>query len=416
MLMFWFVIVLMLLLAAGFILPALLGKTYLRNADRNELNIAIAKERLLELEQEFNNGLIDEELYQQQKTECQKSLVTDVTESGIALDDKTASKTQIILALIIIPLITIPMYFSLGTPSVFDDPNNPGSASADSHEKQGMVSMEEALNNLARRLEQDPTNIKGWQMLARSYMSVKRYDMAADSYGKLYQLVGDKPAVMLAYADALSMSRGGKITGQPFALIKKALQLSPDSITALWLTGLGYSEAGQYDTAIQYWQQLVPLLQADEASRNQVLSLITQAEQKLGHAANVNNAVSKEVGTDPVNGAASIIVTVSLAEKFQSMVSPDDVVFIFAKASQGPPMPLAAVRKRISDLPITVTLDDSMAMMPQMKLSSFAEVSVGARISKSGSAIGQSGDLEGVTGLVSVSTGTKIKVLINTIK
>ena len=416
MLMFWVLAILMLLAAAGFVLPALMGKAQLRNADRNEQNISIAKERLLELEQEFNNGLIDEDLYQQQKIECQKSLITDVTESTAVLDVKSSSKIQILIALIVIPLIAIPLYLDLGTPAVFDESSPVNTASSAGHENKGMVSMEEALNNLARRLEQDPTNIKGWQMLARSYMSMNRFEAAADTYGKLYQLVGDQPDVMLSYADALSMAKGGRIAGQPFELIKKALQASPNNTTALWLAGLGYSEAGQYETAIQNWQQLLPLFQADQGSQNKVQILISQAEQKLGHPVAVNEIAAEETKTEVAAKPVSITVTVSLSESFKNQVSQDDIVFIYAKANQGPPMPLAAARKRVSDLPITVKLDDSMAMMPQMKLSSFPVVNVGARISKSGSPIGQSGDLQGIVELVAVGTDTKVEVKINSVK
>jgi cytochrome c-type biogenesis protein CcmH len=217
---------------------------------------------------------------------------------------------------------------------------------------------------------------------------------------------------MLSYADSLSMARGGQIAGEPFELVKKVLVKQPDNITALWLAGLGYSEAGDYEKAIRLWQKLEPLLQSDQNSLVEVRSLIAQAEQALGHSVENSEQVASSVDS-PVTQAVSITLNISLSEAFRQQVKPDDIVFIYAKAHQGPPMPLAVVRKTAASLPLTVTLDDGMAMMPQMRLSSFDLVDVGARISKSGAPVAQPGDLQGVVESVDLSKITKIDILIN---
>ncbi|MDH5517224.1 MAG: c-type cytochrome biogenesis protein CcmI [Gammaproteobacteria bacterium] len=413
MLLFWSLVVLMLLAAAGFIVPALLGKQRLRNADRNQQNAAIASDRLQELDAEFEKGVIDNELYQQQKIELQKALVSDVTEAEAALQTSKLPKWQLLLALGLLPLVALPLYLSLGNLSALDGVTvSPVSAD---HAQSSMVSMEQALNNLARKLEQDPTNVKGWQMLGRSYMSMRRFQAAADTYGKLYQLVGDQTDVLLAYADALSMTRGGRISGQPFELIKKAIKQSPNNTTGLWLLGLGYSESGDFQAAIKSWQKLLPLLENNQDSQTKVRALIAQASKNLGQAeVSVQQPV---VNTVKKNAAAvSITVSISLSDALKSRVKADDVVFIYAKAHQGPPMPLAAVRKRVAELPVTVTLDDSMAMMPQMKLSTFAKVDVSARVSGSGSAIAQSGDLQAAIVTVDLPSAASIKLIIDSVK
>jgi len=412
--LFIFITTLMVVAAVGFILIPMLGRTRFKNINPNEQNIAIAKERLDELDTEFEKGLLTDLLYQQQKDECQKSLLSHITESKAIPDQSRLSKLQILVILLLIPVLAVPLYLSLGNTHALDMMTAKSSA-ASTHKSSSMVSMDDALNNLARNLEKDPTNIKGWHMLGRSYMTMGRYVEAADTYKKLHQLVGDEVSVLLPYADALSMSRNGKVSGAPFELIKKALQQAPDNITALWLTGIAYSEDGQYQLAIDYWQKLLPLLKSDHASQNKIHALIAKAQQYLAQP--VDTAADNQVNQMPVVKKAALIkVTVSLSNDFKSKVNADDMVFIYAKASQGPPMPLAAVRKRVSDLPVTVTLDDSMAMMPQMKLSSFAVVNVGARISKTGSAMPQPGDLQGMIASVKLSQEKQLEVEINSVR
>jgi len=411
--MFIFIVVLMIVFAVGLILMPMLGKTRLKNINPNEQNIAIAKERLNELDIEFEKGLLTDVLYQQQKDECQKSLLSHITENRAVSDQSYLSKVQIFLVLLLIPVLAIPLYLSLGNTNAVDSVMGMGSSAT--HKTNSKISMNEALNKLERNLEKDPGNIKGWHMLGRSYMTMERYSEAADIYKKLHQIIGDEVSILLPYADALSMSRNGEISGAPFDLIKKALKLAPDNITALWLAGIGYSEEEQYQLAIDHWEKLLPLLKSDHASQNKIRALIAKAQQYLTQS--VDATTEYQVKHDPVAGeGVSVKVTVSLSGSFKSKVNADDVVFIYAKATQGPPMPLAAVRKRVADLPVTVILDDTMAMMPQMKLSSFDTVDIGARISKTGSAMPQPGDIQGMMMSVKLEQVKHLKIEINSVR
>jgi len=412
--MFIFIAGLMIMVAVGFILMAILGVSRIKNINPNDQNIAIAKERLTELDVEFDKGLLTDVLYQQQKDECQKSLLSHITESKTISDQSCLSKIQMFFILLLIPALAVPLYFSLGNTSVLDAMMGKSMASS-THQKDSRVSMNDALINLKRNLEKDPTNIKGWHMLGRSYLTMERYAEAADTYKKLHQIVGDEVNVLLPYADALSMSRNGKISGAPFELIKKALSRAPDNITALWLAGIGYSEEEEYQLAIDHWEKLLPLLKSDHASQNKIHALIARAQQYLVQSVDTMAGDQNNQKT-AVGDAASIKVTVSLSDDFNSKVNADDMVFIYAKAAQGPPMPLAAVRKRVGDLPVTVILDDSMAMMPQMKLSSFNVVDVGARISKTGSAMPQPGDLQGMMTSINLNQINQLEVEINSVR
>lgn len=431
MMFFWVILVFMLLLAMWFVAAPLIGVVQLADADRNKQNILLAKEQLTELEKEHTDAVLSDEQYQQQKSDLQKALLSNVTdsESSNSADQsqKTVHKLALLSVLILMPSISIPTYLVLASPAmaVAGNPHNV----ADSHSIQlGAVpaSMDQLVKKLVLKLQQNPDDIKGWKMLGRTYMSLRQFDDAADVYAQLYRRVGDETAVLLSYADALLMSRNGKVSGMPFQLILTALKQEPNNKTALWLAGLGYAEQTEYEQAIKLWQTLLPLFAGDNKTQIRLKQLIAQVTVKLNAepADQLADSVSESVPkralkrvVEETNTALTFInVTVSLADKFKAQVKPDDFVFIYAKAAQGPPMPLAAVRKRVSDLPITVRLDDSMAMMPQMKLSAFPLVNIGARVSKSGSPIGQSGDFQGTVQAIDLTVDTEVKIVINTLR
>lgn len=417
---FWVVIAVMLLLAVWFVIAPLVGKVNLGDADQDSQNILIAKEQMKDLEKERADGNVSETEYHQRKEDLQKALISNVNESDVSNEpvQKKVHKLVLLFVFIIVSSIALPVYFSLGSSELVVAENqqtkNTNSSQHSGSASNGQASMNDLVANLALRLDADPTNIKGWKMLGRSYTSMRRFKEAADVYAKLYSLLGDQPGVLLAYADALAMSRNGKISGMPFQLVMTALNKEPNNTTALWLAGLGYSEKGEYKEAIKLWQKLLPLFAGNKSSQDKVKHLISKANLRLGSETIVvkePNAASSVKATAPF-----IMVNVSLSKEFRNKVQPNDLVFIYAKASQGPPMPLAAVRKRVSDLPITVRLDDNMAMMPQMKLSSFSVVNVGARISKSGSPIGQKGDLQGIVKSIESAAGVNVEIVINTVK
>jgi cytochrome c-type biogenesis protein CcmH len=394
MIVFWIFAALMLAAALWLLIPALLGRKMVRDLDRNQQNVAIARERLKELESEFGRGSLTETDYEQARQELEQALLNDVDDavvSGAPLSS-SSSRASLIWVALGVPLAAILLYLQLGTPDALKPQAQVQAEAPQGHAGgDSTATMEQLVASLAAKLQQEPENPEGWFMLGRSYMSMGRYPEAAEAFQRVLEQVGDDPNVMLRYADALAMAQGGKITGKPFELIKKALLLKPDDATGLWLAGLGYEEQGQYELAVQHWRKLEPMMQDDPASLNEVRNLIARAEQKLGRPVTAQVVPSEPVAASGV----ALKVSVSLDAALQGKVSPEDTVFIFARAVAGPPMPLAAVRKQVRDLPVTVTLDDSMAMMPQMKLSNFIEVKIGARISKSGTPGAQSGDLQG---------------------
>jgi cytochrome c-type biogenesis protein CcmH len=213
---------------------------------------------------------------------------------------------------------------------------------------------------------------------------------------------------MLLYADALAFVNDKNLTGKPAELVFKALALEPDNMNALWLGGMAKAQQGDTATAITLWKKLEALLPPGSESQQEIQGLLAKVESASPQAAAQPDAAP----TANVPGAA-ITVQVSLAPELQKSATPGDTVFVYAQALSGPKMPLAIVRKQVSDLPLTVSLDDTMAMMPNMKLSNFAEVKLLARISKSGNAMSQSGDMIGSIDQVALTDKNSHTIIIN---
>jgi len=280
-------------------------------------------------------------------------------------------------------------------------------------------SIDEMVAKLAARLQQQPDDLKGWVMLARSYTILKRYGEADAAYENVLRLGGENAELLTDYADATVMAAGGRFTDKAGALLTRALELDPGNVKGLWLAGHWKNQSGAYAEALDYWQQAAAKLPPGSEDAAVIAQQISEVQGQLGISAEPAPAVATATAdagttaaTNSVSGAA-LSVHVALAPELAATAAAEDTVFIYARATQGPRMPLAIVRKQVRDLPISVTLDDSMAMTPQMVLSKFAQVVVGARISKSGNAMPQSGDLQGSVSPVATQTTEKIQITIN---
>jgi cytochrome c-type biogenesis protein CcmH len=245
---------------------------------------------------------------------------------------------------------------------------------------------------LAAYLEMNPQDITAWTMLARTYTESGRYAEAVAAYGKLAALAPDSAQVWAEHAVALAMASGRRLQGKPLELVKRALQLDPDNPQALALAGRAELEAGNREGAIALWTHLLGLLPVDSEGARKVAANIDRARRLAATDTRVASA-----RTSSAVAGKSISGVVSLEKNLASAVSPNDTVFLYAHAPGARGMPLAAMRVQVKDLPATFSLDDSMAMTATRKLSDFPEVSVVARISKTGDALARSGDLQGVT-------------------
>ncbi len=403
---YWIVVSVLLLIAFAFIIPPLWKKREIEAADSDQRNITIAQDRAKDLKQQLKVGTLTQQQFDEQYGELELTLGDDL---DIAQKNNVSSSQGnwvVPVIALCLPLFSVITYLSLGEPDALIKAEMKPAQHANAAGKD----VNAMVMQLANRLKQDPSNAKDWRMLGRSFKHLKEYKLAANSFKKAYELLGDEPMVMLQYADSLVMANGGVFSGQPETLIFKALEKLPNNETALWLAGMVKAEKKQFSQAISYWDKLLAVLPVGSDSATQVKNLIIQVKGQSSGIKPVENSV---ISTAKVEATVSINVQVSIADDIKAKVSPTDTVFIYAKALTGPPMPLAIVRKQVSDLPLTVTLDDTMAMMPTMKLSNFKAVKVMARVSKSGTAMPKKGDFVGSLELTQLNNKQSIVIVIN---
>ncbi len=357
---------------------------------------------LRELRQRYQDGELGGKGYAAAREKLALDLLMDIERAETTTVQPPMRARWIAgMVAVIVPALAIGLYLRIGSPVMLQGVGAPGAAGTQG--QGGAPSLESMVAALEQKLKAEPDNIEGWYMLARSYMSLQQYDKGAAAMEKVYAAASDQPDVVLQYADALTMAAGGKVTDQAFALVEKALSLDANHAEALWLAGIGAEQRGQVDKAIGYWERALILV----ADNPESVALLKQA---------IERARGQASASAPAARRASLDVRVSLAPELADKVAPEDTVFVFARAANGPPMPLAAQKLRVAELPKTVTLDDSQAMMPERTLSSAAEVVVGARISKSNSPTPQPGDLEGLSAPLSPTTVSAVDVAIDRVR
>jgi len=412
-----------------FLLPPLLQRQSTKSAvERKELNVLLYKDQLAELEADLKSEVITQDQFDQAHADLERSLLQDVAENDG--DDKPAltisGNIAAIFVAIAVPVVAIGLYAHLGEGKDGFNPENfrPG-MTTEGHEG----TLEQQVRKLQDHLQANPDDMEGWVMLARSYYFMKQYQAASDAFARTVAMTGESnPGLLADYADALAMASGRNMAGKPYELVKKALTIDPNHQKSLWLAATATYQAQDYKTTLEYWFTLRK--QFPEGSDNylQMTRNIAEVKQLLGMPLDEEVAIIQKAEAGASTAAASVGSTgaaggatgaaakvsgvVSLDPSLQGKISPSDTLFVFARAASGPRMPLAIIRTSVSDLPLEFTLDDSLAMNPQMKLSRFSQVVVGARVSKSGNAMPQSGDLSGQSDVVALGS-EGLKIIIN---
>ncbi|MGB1800905.1 MAG: c-type cytochrome biogenesis protein CcmI [Gammaproteobacteria bacterium] len=388
-----------------FLLLPLFSKKQQQLVERDAVNVESAATKLAELKQELENGLINEEQFQQHQLEIETSTLEDLRDSANAdIQKRSGNKAMAIIVALLVPLFTIAVYQQLGSEAAFDKTLQTAKQSISAEEIQKMVTI------LEEQVKNNPDDVDGRIALSQIYFQLERYNDATTIYSELNQLRPDDPDIMVNLAELLARSNGNSFIGKPAELLNKALTIAPNNGRALWFAGFAEQQAGNNDAAVAHWRQILVAMEEGSEVHQHLAKLIAETENSEAKAQTVASNQENEANQ------SSLQVTVSISEELQSKVEPNTTLFIFAKASEGPPMPLAVHRGLAKDLPITITLDDSMAMMPKMTLSSFPKVIVAARLSSNGQPQGQSGDFEGYSEEIEVSTTSEVDILINFIK
>jgi cytochrome c-type biogenesis protein CcmH len=417
---FWLPAVLMVLLAAALILFPLRRRRSEATLSRTAVNTSIFRERLAELDIERQEGRVDAEQYRQLRAELERTLLGDVPAE--AASTSTLGPGTIKLAgvmAVLVPLLALGYYY----------------VSSYRGEVANWVALQHRLDALAKQAIRDPDVLRsqkdldlrdftrvlqahlaqqgmsdpdGLYLLGISYLELQQAEPARAALERAYELQPERPDIMLAYAQALIFANDGRLDETSTALLHRVLQANPHQQRALFLLGLGSFNNGDYEKAVHAWQSLLALRSdaTDSEGARLLKNSIARAQALLAER---NQAPARE---QPTQTGPRLAVTVDLSPQLREKLSPDATLFIFAKAADGPPMPLAAVRQPVKDFPVQVVLDDSQAVMPAMKLSNFKQVVVNARIAKAGSVTAQSGDLQGTSGTLELKEGLQPVTLV----
>lgn len=405
-----------LLLAAvlAFLLPPLLRKEHAAgHVQRDQLNLAVLRDQLRELEADREAGLIEQAAYESARHELERRVAEEVlpqTAPAAAGEGKSWAAVAVGVA---VPVLSVSVYLLIGSPEAMDPAQQTAAAHQQNSHEVTPEQIEGMVAGLAARLQNEPDNAEGWHMLARSYNALGRYVPAAEAYARVVKLIPNDAGMLADYADTLAMALNRSLQGEPERIAGQAVKIDPTNLKALALWGSAAFERKDYALAAERWQKILPLVPADSDIARSTQGSIAEAQSLMGKApASAVAAAAKPEA--PKAGAAGTTVagTVDIDPALRAQVADTDTVFIFARAAQGARFPLAVLRKQVKDLPMRFVLDDSMSMMPEARLSTVPMVVVGARVSKSGSATPAAGDLEGVTEPVAPGA-TNLKIQIN---
>ena len=407
MILFWSI-------ASSFLLISIIViiRTLFRNNDAKYSNKATHDQKLREIYIDIENKLISESEAKDAIIELKKLIQKDsenidFTNSKLRNLKIRSKKIISILIFILVPVFVLTIYSYIGSSNSIELLATNTSSQELSNDN--LVSVEEMLKGVERRLIDDPDNANDWLMLANSYVVLKRYTDAIRAYENLYRLNGDDPSLLFRYADVLAMANSGIFKGKPTELVKKGLQLDPENTMGLWLAGLAEYEEGRINKAIDYWQRVLPKLEKGSDEEKNI-------KKYIEFAAKENNISLDNSAVEKTNlSEYSIKLNIELSSEF-SAVDINNTVFIYAKpVNSNIKMPIVVLRKKVSDLPLELSLDDSMSMLPNNKLSGYESVIVLARISKTGNAKSEKGDLIGVSNPISTRSKETIKIIINSI-
>jgi cytochrome c-type biogenesis protein CcmH len=406
---FWLIVSAMTLCVLGLLLRPLLKRPS-AGTNEQEKTLPVYRQQFSELEQDRADGLLTDEQYRTARSELERRVLeeTGTTEAPIAVAGGLVNLRLVALSLaMIIPVASGVLYWTLGNPAAMTHPTVSASSSqgGSGDDPQMADSLNQLIEQLRKKLEQNPNDAVGWGLLARSYMAMERYADAVPIFEKATKLDPNNASLLADYADALGVHQGRKLEGRPEALIQKALKLDPHNVKALMLSGTIAYNRKDFARAAKEWEDAhAHLPPDDQESSDQLKASIAEAKRRLGGpSANMLVANPPMEQTKPAKPAASsgqsraITGKVVLGPNLANKASLPETLFVFAKDVAGPPMPVSIVRASKKDLPFTFRLDDSTSPMPSRKLSDIDTVVIVARLSKSGKAMPESGDLEGMS-------------------
>jgi cytochrome c-type biogenesis protein CcmH len=392
------------LLVAGallFIVPPLLRRGARPGATRDAVNLAVYRDQLRELESDLRAGTLAPDQYEKARSEIEARLLADVGRRDAPAGAARGTRAAALALGLAVPICAFVVYVAVGNPRALA----PQAAVGETPHGLSAQQFEALVSRLAARLKDKPEDPEGWMMLGRSYAVLGRFAEASEAYAKAAARMPRDAQVLADYADALAMAQGRKLQGEPEKIIARALAIDPLNVKARLLAGTAAFNRGDYAGAVRHWERVLEAVPGESEMAQRLRASIAEA-RTLGVGPQVAIR-GKQSGRGQVRGV------VKLAPELAAKVAPGDTVYIFARAAEGPRMPLAVLRKKGRDLPAEFALDDSMAMSPAAKLSDHPRVVIGARVSKSANANPQPGDLQGLSAPVRIGADG-VNVVIDT--
>jgi len=414
---FWILLILMLLVAIGALVFPVLKVRQSSAVAYKDSNLKINDEKIAELDLDLKEGRIDQLFYKAAREELDRELLIDIpaeSKDTAALHYAGTATRHPALALMItifIPMLALLLYLDLGMHAASEDDFASSQPSADEQ-----ASVEEMTQALEAKIEKEGGTVQEWIMLGRAHKLMGNHSQAVNAFAVALEKDSDNAQVMLEQAEMLALMNDREFNAESRALVKKAYELQPENPNTLWFAGVAEFQAKNYRVAIDRLRQLLPMARDDEDVIKSVITIIARSRdaliesgEKMPELANLlgiegmivaeassrANARNDEQNAESPVTTSRLQVTVNVSDVAKQKFNANDVVFVYAKARQGPRMPLAAQRLTLGELPATIMLDDSMAMVEGMNLSAFEQLQVSARLSRSGSAIAQSGDYIG---------------------
>jgi len=377
MILFWAIGGALAALALLLVLRPLLARRERGSVSRRAANVAIYRDQQRELDADLAAGKIAPADHQRARSELESRLLEDVDAAQDAAPRRGGRGAAILVGLAV-PACALAIYLFIGSPRAVDPRADAHALSA------GQI--EAMVERLAARLRENPEDAEGWKMLGRSYAVLGRFPEAVDAYSKAAARAPRDAQLLADLADALAMARGQSLRGEPEQLVWRALEIDPQNLKALALAGTVAFDRKDFKAAADYWQRMLPLVPPDSEDARTVRENVEEAR--------------KLAGAGPVANHPGLRGRVRISPKLKEKLAPGDAVFIYARAAEGPAMPLAVLRRSARELPVDFALDDSMAMAPGMSISAHPRVVISARVSRSGNAKPEPGDLQGASASV----------------
>jgi cytochrome c-type biogenesis protein CcmH len=395
--LFWIATVVCVAIAMALVLPALLRtRAGPGKAARRDVNIAVYRDQMKELESDRANGMVSEEQFQVAKVELEARLADDALAPDASPEPGRESSPRIGYALgAIMPIAAFGLYFILGNPtSLIEIASAPTRSEASAMTApQGQHDIEKMVLQAEEKVKANPKDGEAWAILAKTYASLQRWPEAWKSFQFAIELLPENASLLSGQAEALAIINGRVLKGQPMVLVKRALELDPEDFKALELAGFNALQESNHAEAVVYLQRLLKLLPPDTPYAANVQGAMLEAQRLASGGAPASPPQQSAAAAAPASDQV-IRGSLEITPELKARIGQNDIIFLFARPVQGGP-PVAAVRGPANQLPMDFELSDRLAMNPGNLLSMHKEVVLVARVSKSGGPMAQPGDLEG---------------------